>query len=138
MNPVSNPFARQWLVLTAGLLVLGVVSALICAVTVGVRGVEAAAWSTGLCLLSGWVVFLFAPLYRLPRQALAGVVIGTTVRMGLTVAGAVMLLSARPEVPPMAFLACLFVQYMAGLTFETILLLKSLGARATLEAIGLA
>lgn len=137
MIPVNTIFAKPLLALTAGLLVLGVFSAAIAAAMAGIHGVEAAVWSTALCLLSGWVVFLFAPLYRLPGQALAGVLVGTGSRMGLTIAGAVALLSTRPQVPPLVFLACLFVQYMAGLMFETVLLLKALDARAPLRAIGL-
>lgn len=138
MISVNTIFAKPLIVLTAGLLVLGAVSATISAAVAGVGGVEAAAWSTVLCLLSGWVVFLFAPLYRLPGQALAGVLIGTGSRMGMTITGAVLLLSARPQMPPLVFLGCLFVQYMSGLMFETVLLLKALDARAPLRAIGLA
>lgn len=122
---------------TGGLLVLGGVSAAICAVTVGPVGVEAAAWATGLCLIPGWVVFLCEPLYRVPRFALAGALIGAGFRLGVTLGGAVGLIALRPELPRTAFLVCLFIQYMAALTFETVVLMKTLNLRAPLSSLRL-
>ena len=118
---------------TTGLLVLGVVTALVCAAMVGPVGLETAAWATGMCLLPGWVVFLCEPLYRLPRFALAGALLGAGFRLGVTAGGAVLLLSSRTDIPRNAFLACLFVQYMAALTFETVMLMRTLNLRAPLQ-----
>lgn len=118
---------------TTGLLVLGVVTALVCAGMVGSIGLETSAWATGMCLLPGWVVFLCEPLYRLPRFALMGALLGAGFRLGVTAGGAVLLLSSRPDIPQNAFLACLFVQYMASLTFETVMLMRTLDLRAPLQ-----
>ncbi len=131
------PLLLRLAAFTAGLLVLGAVSAGICAVTIGSLGVEAAAWATGLCLIPGWVVFLCEPLYRLPRYALAGALIGAGFRLGVTLGGAMGLITLRPELPRTAFLACLFVQYMAALTFETVMLMKTLNLRAPLSTLRL-
>ncbi len=133
----TPPLLLRLAAFTAGLLVLGGVSAAICAVAVGPAGVEAAAWATGLCLIPGWVVFLCEPLYRLPRFALAGALIGAGFRLGVTLGGAVALIAFRPELPRTAFLACLFVQYMAALTFETVMLMKTLNLRAPLSVLRL-
>ncbi len=131
------PLLLRLAAFTAGLLVLGGVSAAICAVAVGRTGVEAAAWATGLCLIPGWVVFLLEPLYRLPRYVLAGALLGAGFRLGIIAGGALGLIALRPELPRTAFLACLFVQYMAALTFETVMLMKTLNLRAPLSALRL-
>lgn len=136
MNPAPSLPLRLAL-FTAGLLVLGAVSAGVCAVAVGSAGVEAAAWATGLCLIPGWVVFLCEPLYRLPRYALAGALLGAGLRLGIIAGGAVALVSLRSDLPRTAFLVCLFVQYMAALTFETVMLMRALNLRAPLSTLRL-
>lgn len=132
-----SPLLLRMAAFTAGLLVLGAVSAAVCSVAVGPLGVEAAAWATGLCLVPGWVVFLCEPLYRLPRYALAGALLGAGLRLGVIAGGALALVSLRPDLPRTAFLASLFVQYMAALTFETVMLMRTLKLRAPLSALRL-
>jgi len=131
------PLLLRLTLFTAGLLVLGVISAGVGAVAVGAAGVEVAAWATGLCLIPGWVVFLLEPLYRLPRFALAGALLGAGFRLGVTAGGALALISLRPELPRTAFLVCLFVQYMTALTFETVMLMRTLNLRAPLSTLRL-
>lgn len=104
----------------------------------GARGLDAAATATLLCLIPGWVVFLCEPLYRLPRLAMANALISSSLRLGVTLGGAMAVLAYRPEMPPELFLGCLFVQYMTALILETVILLQTLNAKALLQALGLA
>ncbi len=136
---ISNPppLLQRLTAFTLGLLVLGVVSAVVAFATAGSTGAEAAVWAMGLCLVPGWVVFFCEPLYRLPRHAMAGILIGTGLRLGFIAGGAVLLLYCRPAIEPQVFLACLSVQYMAALVFETIGMLWMLDARASLQSLGL-
>lgn len=95
----------------------------------GRRGLEAALWATALCLPPGWLVFLFEPLYRLPRQAIYGSLLGSMIRLGFVFGGVLLVLKFQPQVPRGAFVGSLAVQYLGGLALETLLLMRGLGLR---------
>jgi hypothetical protein len=96
----------------------------------GRLGVECAVWATALCLPPGWLVFLAEPLYRSPRQALNGTLIGTFARMGVVAGGAMIAITVRPELPRLPLILSLGVVYLGALTFETLMLLRGLPLRA--------
>ncbi len=108
---------------------LGLVSGGICYGLVGESGVEAAIWATAICLPPGWLVFLMEPLYRLPRQAVYGALVGSMIRLGLVTAGVLLVIRFRPEVSRPAFIGCLAVQYLGGLALETLMVMRGLPLR---------
>ena len=96
----------------------------------GWLGVECAVWATALCLPPGWLVFSLEPLYRSPRHALNGTLIGTLVRMGVVLGGVMLAEVLQPELPKLPLIISLGVVYLGSLTFETLVLLKGLPLRA--------
>jgi hypothetical protein len=95
----------------------------------GWLGVECAIWATALCLPPGWLVFSLEPLYRSPRQALNGTLVGTFVRMGIVAGGAMLATTVRPELPRVPLIVSLGVVYLGALTFETGMLLRGMSLR---------
>ncbi|HUQ70276.1 MAG TPA: hypothetical protein VM165_12165 [Planctomycetaceae bacterium] len=95
----------------------------------GWLGVECAVWAAALCLPPGWLVFSLEPLYRSPRTALNGTLIGTLVRMGVVLGGVMLAEVVRPELPKLPLMISLGVVYLGALTFETLMLLRNLSLR---------
>lgn len=95
----------------------------------GWLGVECAVWATALCLPPGWLVFLVEPLYRSPRQALNGTLIGTFARMGVVAGGVMLLVNLRPDLPRLPLIVSMGVVYLGALTFETLVLVRGMSLR---------
>ncbi|MDZ4684046.1 MAG: hypothetical protein SH850_03090 [Planctomycetaceae bacterium] len=95
----------------------------------GWLGVECALWAAALCLPPGWLVFSLEPLYRSPRNALYGSLIGTGVRMAVVAGGAMLAVTVRPELPKLPLIISLGVLYLGALTFETLVLLRNMNLR---------
>jgi hypothetical protein len=108
---------------------LGLACGLVGWLAYGWLGVECAIWATALCLPPGWLVFSLEPLYRSPRNALYGSLLGTGVRMAVVMGGALSAVTLRPELPRTPLIICLAVVYLGALAFETLVLLRSLPLR---------
>lgn len=104
---------------TAAMLVLAGVCAAVSAGISGRAGGEAAAWAALFCIPPGWLVFLAEPMYRHPRDAVYGALIGSFVRLGLASAGLVLLVKNRPDLPRWVLAGSLVVLYLGGLLIET-------------------
>jgi hypothetical protein len=115
--------------LTVSVLVLGAVCALVAFGLAGWPGVEAAFWSTLFCLVPGWLVLLAESLYRLPRDAVYGALLGSFVRLGGVTAGALLVVVYRPEIPRLVLAGCLGVLYLGSLLIETVGQLRRLPLR---------
>lgn len=135
MSSSNHSLMRRLMTFTALLVALGAVSAAFCGLLAGSAGVQASLAALLLCLVPGWVVFLLEPLYRSPGQATGGAILGSILRLGLVMGGALAWLAWRPDAPRGVFLAALGVHYLAALTYETIVLMRSLNLRAPLAAI---
>lgn len=133
----ANPHSlmRRLLTFTGLLVALGAVTAAFCGLLVGSVGVQSSLAATLLCLVPGWVVFLIEPLYRSPVQTTGGAILATMLRLGLAMGGALAWLEWRPDAPRGVFLAALGVHYLAALTYETVVLMRSLNLRAPLSAL---
>uniref|UniRef100_A0A7C2JW31 Uncharacterized protein n=1 Tax=Schlesneria paludicola TaxID=360056 RepID=A0A7C2JW31_9PLAN len=108
---------------------LGLACGVVSYLAAGWLGAECAVWATALCLPPGWLVFSLEPLYRSPRNALYGSLVGTGVRMAVVAGGALLAVTVRPELPKIPLIACLAVLYLGALTFETLVLLRGLPLR---------
>lgn len=91
----------------------------------GARGLEGLTYATLLCAVPGAATLWLASGRRGGQQLLAGVVIGMGLRMGLVLAGALVLRSARPDLGLWEFHAWLILAYLVTLAAETQLVLKA-------------
>jgi hypothetical protein len=86
-------------------------------------GLIASAAAGGICLLAGWVALVACePLHR-PQYALALVLVGVTTRMGIPLAGAVVVQFLGRPLADAGFLYYLIVFYPITLAAGTVLAL---------------
>ncbi len=85
----------------------------------GRTGVEGASWAAALSLVPGWLVFAALGLYRAAAPAVAQIVLGLVLRMGVVLGGFLVLKTARDEFGTWNFTVWLLVFYLASLAVET-------------------
>jgi hypothetical protein len=105
--------ATVWLVVTGPAYMLS-----------GVLGLEGASYAAVLCLIPGWLVFSVVDRYFVAHAQVAGVLVGTVLRMLFVLAGLVAVKAIRPELGFREFIVWILVFYMATLLTETLMLVK--------------
>ena len=105
--------ATVWLVVTGPAYMLS-----------GVLGLEGASYAAVLCLVPGWLVFLVVDRYFVAHAQVAGVLLGTVLRMLFVLVGLVTIKATRPELGFREFVVWILVFYMATLLTETLMLVK--------------
>lgn len=97
--------------------------------SVGVEGLLAAAI---LCLAPGCVVLVIPVVWRQSRVVGLAALAGGVLRLVFVLAGLVVVVTLRPDVPPMLFGGCVVVFYLVSLGVETWLIVRSLASAAKL------
>lgn len=90
----------------------------------GWAGLEGLSIAALLCLIPGWLVFLFGSGYGLAGLQVAVVVRGMALRMLFVLGGTLLILTTRRHLGVRDFVVWLLVFYLAALAVETGILLK--------------
>jgi hypothetical protein len=90
----------------------------------GSAGLEGLTIAAAICLVPGWLVFLFASGYGSPNFQAVAVLGGMLLRMAFVLVGTVAVYVARPDLRFREFFVWLLVFYLATLAVETALILK--------------
>ena len=90
----------------------------------GSAGLEGLTIAAVICLVPGWLVFLFASGYGSPNSQAVAVLGGMLLRMVFVLVGTVVVYSMRPDLRLREFYVWLLVFYLATLAVETALILR--------------
>lgn len=97
---------------------------------VGCEGLMAAAM---LCLAPGCVVLVIPVVWRQSRMVGLVALAGGVLRLVFVLAGLLVVMMLRPDVPPMVFGGCLVLFYLVSLGVETWFVVRSLRSEAKLK-----
>ncbi|MBQ18874.1 MAG: hypothetical protein CMJ65_17340 [Planctomycetaceae bacterium] len=115
---------RQSALLVASLVGLWLVLALPARWVGGLAGIEGLTWAIGLCLLPGLMVLVVAGLVPNLATGPQAILLSTSVRMLMVLAGVLVIRAARPELGFREFFAWLIISYLAALAIESYFLVR--------------
>jgi hypothetical protein len=111
--------SHRQVVFTLGMLLWGVLAALLAFGSVGLPGVEGAGYSVALCLIPGWLTIFAGDLLKGGSLGVYVVLIGTGLRMFFVLVGLFVVGSLRPDLGFREFVVWLLVSYLVSLALET-------------------
>lgn len=122
--------ARRQAVFTVGMLISGVLAALVAYSLSGWLGLEGVLYAVLLCLVPGWLTLYICHLLNQGDQKAYVVLVGTGLRMIFVLLGLVSVTALRPELGFREFTVWLLGSYLVSLALETCLVLAPASTKA--------
>jgi len=111
--------ARQQVVFTAGMLIVGCMEAAIAFGLAGLKGIEGVGYSVLLCLVPGWLTIFAGDLLRHKNLAVYAVLLGTGLRVVFVLLGMFVINALRSDLGFREFTVWLISGYLVALALET-------------------
>lgn len=125
-----HSLARRQVVFTAGMLIGGLLAALVAFRLSGWLGSEGVVYSVLLCLVPGWLTLYISHLLNQGDQKAYVILVGTGLRMLFVLLGLVSVTALRPELGFREFTVWLLGGYLVSLALETWLVLVPASTKA--------